>query len=173
MAGQPPQRVLSHIHHQSPRRSCRTTRHDSLRTPSVHSSPPKSTNPYMCNYLHSSISTIHMHHPESGASNAPSTASTAHLWPITTFLPSKGNSRSIYDPCLFFKIHPDGQRLYFCTQQRSDCRVVRHAQKQIRKNTSFNLVKIIHHETFGVYVSWINHLALRPSRPSCQRCGVP
>jgi hypothetical protein len=33
---------------------------------------------------------------------------------LTAFLLSKGYSRSAYDPCLFFKINPDGQRIYFC-----------------------------------------------------------
>ena len=42
------------------------------------------------------------------------------LWPITTFLPSKGNSRSIYDPCL----------LHNPPRQRYDCRIVRHPQRK-------------------------------------------
>jgi hypothetical protein len=33
---------------------------------------------------------------------------------MTAFLLNKGYSRSLYDPCLFFIIKPDGQRIYFC-----------------------------------------------------------
>jgi hypothetical protein len=33
---------------------------------------------------------------------------------LTEVLLSKGYSRSVNDPCLFFKINPSGERIYFC-----------------------------------------------------------
>ena len=33
---------------------------------------------------------------------------------LTSYLQTRGYQRSINDPCLFFKINPDGTRIYFC-----------------------------------------------------------